>query len=57
MPLFCLPSIVGDGMGLFEKTHLPDQNSSSLYCGPRLEQHNQGFLTDNIKIPPDKGGI
>ena len=34
----------GEGMGLFERTHLPDQISTALWCGPIRGLHGDGFM-------------
>jgi len=33
-----------EAIGLFERTHLPDQNSSSLRCGPSRGLHENGIM-------------
>ena len=34
----------GEGMGLFERAHLPDQSSFGLYCGPSRGLHGNDLM-------------
>ena len=43
-PFFDCTIMRSEGMGLFESTHLPDQNPSALYCGPSRGLHLRSLM-------------
>jgi hypothetical protein len=49
----------GDGMGLFERMHLSDQNYSGLYCGPSRGLHSSDFMVSTIfcSSSPERGPL